>query len=210
MAIKRMDEVLAAIAAGKSNTEIRDQIDGRIGDKAINQLRKHPANADVPWPEDALRYEAEQAEQAARAETPEGARSATKGEQTEGLPTCTTAPQNARAVAEEEQAGAEAAAPAEEEQVPFAPEAEETAPEETAPEEPVPEETVPAETDEDEGPQLPECVTAMLEETDPPMSVAEAIRELALYALTDDPDHLIAAALAVKTRMHKLNRRIKR
>ena len=49
--------------------------------------------------------------------------------------------------------------------------------------------------------------TAMLEETDPPMSVAEAIRELALYALTDDPDHLIAAALAVKTRMHKLNKR---
>ncbi len=160
MAIKRMDEVLAAIAAGKSNAEIRDQIDGRIGDKAINQLRKHPANADVPWPEDALRYEAEQA---ARAE--------------------------------------QAAAPAaEEEPVPFVPEPEETVPEETTPEEP----------DEDEGPQLPECVTAMLEETDPPMSVAEAIRELALYALTDDPDHLIAAALAVKTRMHKLNRRIKR
>lgn len=64
MAIKRMDEVLAAIAAGKSNTEIRDEIDGRIGDKAINQLRKHPANADVPWPEDALRYEAEQAAKA--------------------------------------------------------------------------------------------------------------------------------------------------
>lgn len=64
MAIKRMDEVLAAIAAGKSNAEIRDEIDGRIGDKAINQLRKHPANADVPWPEDALRYEAEQAARA--------------------------------------------------------------------------------------------------------------------------------------------------
>ena len=62
--IKKMDEVLAAIAAGKSNTEIREQIDGRIGDKAINQLRKHPANADVPWPEDALRYEAEQAARA--------------------------------------------------------------------------------------------------------------------------------------------------
>lgn len=62
--IKKMDEVLAAIAAGKSNAEIRDQIDGRIGDKAINQLRKHPANADVPWPEDALRYEAEQAAKA--------------------------------------------------------------------------------------------------------------------------------------------------
>lgn len=64
MAIKRMDEVLAAIAAGKSNAEIRDEIDGRIGDRAINQLRKHPANADVPWPEDALRYEAEQAARA--------------------------------------------------------------------------------------------------------------------------------------------------
>ena len=64
MAIKRMDEVLAAIAAGKSNAEIRDELDGRIGDRAINQLRKHPANADVPWPEDALRYEAEQAAKA--------------------------------------------------------------------------------------------------------------------------------------------------
>ena len=171
MAIKRMDEVLAAIAAGKSNTEIREQIDGRIGDKAINQLRKHPANADVPWPEDALRYEAEQA---------------AKAEQT-------VAPQ-ADTVAEAKKARAEAAAA--EDKVPFTP-AE-------------PEETVPEEEPEDEGPQLPECVTAMLEETDPPMSVAEAIRELALYALTDDPDHLIAAALAVKTRMHKLNRRIKR
>lgn len=202
MAIKRMDEVLAAIAAGKSNTEIREQIDGRIGDKAINQLRKHPANADVPWPEDALRYEAEQA---ARAETPEGARSATKGEQTEGLPTCTTAPQNARAVAEAEKAG-QAAAPAvaEAEQA----RAEAAAAEDKVPFTPAePEETVPEEEPEDEGPQLPECVTAMLEETDPPMSVAEAIRELALYALTDDPDHLIAAALAVKTRMHKLNKR---
>lgn len=59
MAIKRLDEVLAAIAAGKTNEEIREQIDGRIGDKAINQLRKHPANADVPWPEDALKAEAD-------------------------------------------------------------------------------------------------------------------------------------------------------
>lgn len=171
MTIKRLDEVLAAIAAGKSNAEIRDEIDGRIGDKTINQLRKHPANADVPWPEDALRYEAEQA---ARAETEKAGQAA------------------APAVAEAEQARAEAAAA--EDKVPFTP-AE-------------PEETVPEEEPEDEGPKLPECVTAMLEETDPPMSVAEAIRELALYALTDDPDHLIAAALAVKTRMLKLKRRV--
>lgn len=174
MAIKRMDEVLAAIAAGKSNAEIRDEIDGRIGDKAINQLRKHPANADVPWPEDALA--AEKAMQ-------------TRQEAEEVMMATASAQQEAPAVAAEE-----VAATAEPEgEVPFVPE-----PEETAAEEP----------DENEGPQLPECVTAMLEETDPPMSVAEAIRELALYALTDDPDHLIAAALAVKTRMLKLKRRV--
>ena len=162
MAIKRMDEVLAAIAAGKSNTEIRDEIDGRIGDRAINQLRKHPANADVPWPEDALA--AEKAMQ-------------TRQEAEEAMMATASAQQEAPAAAE-------VAAPQE------------------------PKETVPEETDEGEEPQLPECVTAMLEETDPPMSVAEAIRELALYALTDDPDHLIAAALAVKTRMLKLKRRV--
>ena len=98
--IKKMDEVLAAIAAGKSNAEIREQIDGRIGDKAINQLRKHPANADVPWPEDALKYEAEQA---AKAEAE-------------------------KAGAEAEKARAEAAAA--EDKVPFTPEPEETAAEE--------------------------------------------------------------------------------
>lgn len=186
MAIKRMDEVLAAIAAGKSNAEIRDEIEGRIGDKAINQLRKHPANADVPWPEDALRYEAEQA---AKAETPEGARSATKGEQTEGLPTCTTAPQNARAVAEAEQ-------------VPFVPEPEETVPEETVQEEPV---------------QEPEpnvltgwsgMVENLLAVIDPPMSVASAIRDLAAYAVDGNPDLLIEAALAVKERMIRLKGRL--
>lgn len=92
MAIKRMDEVLAAIAAGKSNAEIRDEIDGRIGDKAINQLRKHPANADVPWPEDALRYEAEQAAraEAAAAEdkvpfTPEPEETAAEEPETESV-----------------------------------------------------------------------------------------------------------------------------
>ena len=173
MAIKRMDEVLAAIAAGKSNTEIRDEIDGRLSDRSINTLRKHPANADVPWPEDALA--AERAMQ-------------TRCEAEEVMMATASAQQEAPAVAAEE-----VAAPAE--------------PEGEAPSVPEAEETVPEETDEDEEPQLPECVTAMLEETDPPMSVAEAIRELALYALTDDPDHLIAAALAVKTRMHKLNKR---
>ena len=156
MAIKRMDEVLAAIAAGKSNTEIRDQIDGRIGDKAINQLRKHPANADVPWPEDALRYEAEQA----------------------------------------------AKVEAEAEQVPFVPE-----PEETVPEEPVQEEPV----------QEPEpnvltgwsgMVENLLAVIDPPMSVANAIRDLAAYAVDGNPDRLIEAALAVKERMIRLKGRL--
>lgn len=158
MAIKRMDEVLAAIAAGKSNTEIREQIDGRIGDKAINQLRKHPANADVPWPEDALRYEAEQA---AEAETPEGARSATKGEQTEGLPGRTTAPKKTKA------AGANV-------------------------------------------PEWSRMTTGLIEEIDPPMTMATAIRELVRYVMTDDVDHLIEAALAINARMNKEKRRIKR
>lgn len=193
MAIKRMDEVLAAIAAGKSNAEIRDEIDGRIGDKAINQLRKHPANADVPWPEDALRYEAEQA---AKAETPEGARSATKGEQTEGLPTCTTAPQNARAVAEAEQ-------------VPFVPEPEETVPEETVQETGCT--TAPKKTKAAaKVPEWSRMTTGLIEEIDPPMTMATAIRELVRYVMTDDVDHLIEAALAINARMSKEKRRIKR
>lgn len=159
MAIKRMDEVLASIAAGKSNTEIRDEIDGRIGDRAINQLRKKAMQT---------RQEAE-----------------------EVMMATASAQQEAPAVA-----AAEVAAPAEPEgEVPFVPE---------------PEETVPEEEPEDEGPQLPECVTAMLEETDPPMSVAEAIRELARYVMTDDVDHLIEAALAINARMDKEKRRIKR
>lgn len=169
MAIKRMDEVLAAIAAGKSNAEIRDEIDGRIGDKAINQLRKHPANADVPWPEDALRYEAEQA---ARAET-------------------------------------EAAAPAAEEEVPFVPEPEETVPEETAPETGCT--TAPQKTKA--GAKVPEwsrMTTGLIEEIDPPMTMATAIRELVRYVMTDDVDHLIEAALAINARMDKEKRRIKR
>ena len=160
------------------------------GYNAINQLRKHPANADVPWPEDALRYEAEQA---ARAETPEGARSATKGEQTEGLPTCTTAPQNARAVAE--QARAEAAAA--EDKVPFTPE-----PEETAAEEPETESSAPAEEPE-KIPRWERLVAALAREIDPPMSIMTAIRKLALYVIEDDPDQLIAAALDIKDRLLK-------
>ena len=201
MAIKRMDEVLAAIAAGKSNAEIRDEIDGRIGDKAINQLRKHPANADVPWPEDALRYEAEQA---ARADAPEGARSATKGEQTEGLPTCTTAPQNARAVAE-----AAAAPAAEEEQVPFVPEPEETVPEETVPETGCT--TAPQKTKVvAKVPEWSRMTTGLIEEIDPPMTMATAIRELVRYVMTNDVDHLIEAALAINARMDKEKRRARK
>lgn len=90
--ITKMDEVLAAIAAGKSNTQIRDEVDRRLSDKSINKLRAHPANADVPWPEDARQA----------AKTPEGARSATKLEGTGGSPSCTPAPQNASAGAEAE------------------------------------------------------------------------------------------------------------
>lgn len=177
MAIKRMDEVLAAIAAGKSNAEIRDEIDGRIGDKAINQLRKHPANADVPWPEDALRYEAEQA-----------------------------------ARAEAETARAEAAAA--EDKVPFTPEPEEPMPEKTVPEEPMPETgrtAAPQKTKA--GAKVPEwsrMTTGLIEEIDPPMTMATAIRELVRYVMTDDVDHLIEAALAINARMNKEKRRIKR
>lgn len=43
MAITKMDEVLAAIQAGKTNDEIRDEIDGRLSDKRIDVLRAHPA-----------------------------------------------------------------------------------------------------------------------------------------------------------------------
>lgn len=132
MAIKRMDEVLAAIAAGKSNTEIREQIDGRIGDKAINQLRKHPANADVPWPEETA---------------PETGR--------------TTAPKKTKA------AGAKV-------------------------------------------PEWSRMTTSLIEEIDPPMTMATAIRELVRYVMTDDVDHLIEAALAINARMNKEKRRIKR
>lgn len=172
MAIKRMDEVLAAIAAGKSNTEIRDEIDGRIGDRAINQLRKHPANADVPWPEDALKYEAEQA-----------------------------------AKAEAETARAEAAAA--EDKVPFTPEPEETVPEETAPETGCT--TAPKKTKTvAKVPEWSRMTTGLIEEIDPPMTMATAIRELVRYVMTDDVDHLIEAALAINARMNKEKRRIKR
>ena len=162
MAIKRMDEVLAAIAAGKSNAEIRDEIDGRIGDKAINQLRKHPANADVPWPEDALRYEAEQA---ARAEH-------------------TVAPHTETA--------------ADEEPVPFVPEPEETVPQEEPVQEPEPNVLT----------GWSGMVENLLAVIDPPMSVANAIRDLAAYAVDGNPDRLIEAALAVKERMIRLKGRL--
>ena len=173
MAIKRMDEVLAAIAAGKSNAEIRDQIDGRIGDKAINQLRKHPANADVPWPEDALRYEAEQA---------------------------------AKVEAEAEQA----AAPAEPEgEVPFVPEPADTVPEETVPE--TGRTTAPKKTKTvAKVPEWSRMTSGLIEEIDPPMTMATAIRELVRYVMTDDVDHLIEAALAINARMNKEKRRIKK
>lgn len=42
MAITKMDEVLEAIAAGKTNDEIRNEIDGRLSDKRIDVLRAHP------------------------------------------------------------------------------------------------------------------------------------------------------------------------
>ena len=189
MAIKRMDEVLAAIAAGKTNTEIRDQIDGRIGDKAINQLRKHPANADVPWPEDALA--AEKAMQ-------------TRQEAEEVMMATASAQQEAPAVAS-----------AEEEQVPFVPEPEETVPKETVPEETAPETgctTAPKKT-KAAGAKVPEwsrMTTGLIEEIDPPMTMATAIRELVRYVMTDDVDHLIEAALAINARMNKEKRRIKR
>lgn len=42
MAITKMDEVLEAIAAGKTNDEIRNEIDGRLSDRRIDVLRAHP------------------------------------------------------------------------------------------------------------------------------------------------------------------------
>ncbi len=191
MAIKRMDEVLAAIAAGKSNTEIRDEIDGRLSDRSINQLRKHPANADVPWPEDALA--AERAMQ-------------TRDEAEEVMMAAASAQQEAPAVAAEE-----VAAPAEPEgEVPFVPEPEETVPEETVPE--TGRTTAPKKT-KAAGAKVPEwsrMTTGLIEEIDPPMTMATAIRELVRYVMTNDVDHLIEAALAINARMDKEKRRIKR
>lgn len=43
MAITKMDEVLEAIQKGKTNDEIRDEIDGRLSDRRIDVLRAHPA-----------------------------------------------------------------------------------------------------------------------------------------------------------------------
>jgi hypothetical protein len=43
MAITKMDQVLEAIQNGKTNDEIRDEIDGRLSDKSIETLRRHPA-----------------------------------------------------------------------------------------------------------------------------------------------------------------------
>lgn len=42
MAITKLDEVLEAITAGKTNDEIRNEIDGRLSDKRIDALRAHP------------------------------------------------------------------------------------------------------------------------------------------------------------------------
>ena len=43
MAITKMDQVLEAIQQGKTNDEIRAEIDGRLSDKRIDMLRAHPA-----------------------------------------------------------------------------------------------------------------------------------------------------------------------
>ena len=43
MAISKMDQVLEAIQQGKTNDEIRNEIDGRLSDKSIDTLRNHPA-----------------------------------------------------------------------------------------------------------------------------------------------------------------------
>ena len=42
MVITKLDEVLEAIQQGKTNDEIRDEIDGRLSDKRLDQLRAHP------------------------------------------------------------------------------------------------------------------------------------------------------------------------
>ena len=41
-AISKLDMVLEAIQHGKTNNEIRDEIDGRLSDKRIDGLRNHP------------------------------------------------------------------------------------------------------------------------------------------------------------------------
>lgn len=48
MAITKLDEVLEAIQSGKTNDEIRDEIDGRLSDKRLDRLREHP---NVRWGE---------------------------------------------------------------------------------------------------------------------------------------------------------------
>ncbi len=42
MAITKMDEVLDAIQKGKTNDEIRCEIDGRLSDNRLDKLRAHP------------------------------------------------------------------------------------------------------------------------------------------------------------------------
>jgi hypothetical protein len=42
MAITKLDAVLEAIEQGKTNGEIRDEIDGRLSDKRLDKLRQHP------------------------------------------------------------------------------------------------------------------------------------------------------------------------
>lgn len=42
MAITKLDAVLEAIQNGKTNDEIRDEIDGRLSDNRLNKLRAHP------------------------------------------------------------------------------------------------------------------------------------------------------------------------
>lgn len=42
MAITKLDVVLEAIEQGKTNDEIRDEIDGRLSDKRLDKLRQHP------------------------------------------------------------------------------------------------------------------------------------------------------------------------